>query len=222
MKLLDWLREPQLYQVGFLYLSARLFVNLSQAYITLYLDVTLELGPIYIATIPMVMLTSGLLTSPVIRPITRILGRKGTFLLGCIVGLGGCAGIWFGSYTDSTYVNYCIYIVAVCFGVGGCVLLITSLSAIADFICTDTESGALVYAITSLIEKVSSALAFGTIQYYVSNDPDATKDYYRDILVFACGGAAAFILLLLLTMIPTKLGTRQRDMRRLHEQHQDE
>jgi len=221
MKLLDWLREPQLYQVGFVYLCARLFVNLSQAYITLYLDITLELKPRYIAAIPMIMLTSGLLTSPTMRPITRIIGRKGAFLLGCLVGLGGSVGIWFGSYTDPTYIDYCIYIVALCFGFGGCAMLITSISAVADFIGNDTESGALVWAITSLIDKVSSAAAFGTIQNYVPDDFDASKDYYRDILVFACGGAVAFLLLLLLTMIPTKLGTRRRDKRRLHAKLQN-
>jgi len=219
MKLLDWLREPQLYQVGCLYLCARLFVNLSQSYLTLYLDVTLKMKSRYIAIIPMVMLLSGLLTSPALRKINGLVGRKGAFLFGCIVGLGASAGIWFGGYEDPTYTGRYIYIVAVCFGVGGCCMLITSISAIADFIGNDSESGALVYAITSLIDKLFSALAFGTIQDNVPDDLEATKDYYKDILVYTCGGSATLILLLLVAMIPTKLGKRKRDKRHFHEKH---
>lgn len=37
----DWFREPQLYQVAGVYMATRLFVNLSQAYIPLYLQVRL-------------------------------------------------------------------------------------------------------------------------------------------------------------------------------------
>ena len=41
MAMADWFREPQLYQVAGVYMATRLFVNLSQAYIPLYLQVRL-------------------------------------------------------------------------------------------------------------------------------------------------------------------------------------
>ena len=40
MRIIDWLREPQFYQIAGVYMSTRLFVNLSQAYIPLYLQVS--------------------------------------------------------------------------------------------------------------------------------------------------------------------------------------
>ena len=39
MNVKDWLKEPQFYQVAGVYMSTRLFVNLTQAYIPLYLQV---------------------------------------------------------------------------------------------------------------------------------------------------------------------------------------
>ena len=36
----DWFKEPQFYQIAGVYMSTRLFVNLSQAYIPLYLQVS--------------------------------------------------------------------------------------------------------------------------------------------------------------------------------------
>jgi hypothetical protein len=39
MSIGQWMKQPQLYQVAIVYLSTRLFVNLSQAYIPLYLQV---------------------------------------------------------------------------------------------------------------------------------------------------------------------------------------
>ena len=40
MGILDWFKEPQFYQIAGVYMSTRLFVNLSQAYIPLYLQVS--------------------------------------------------------------------------------------------------------------------------------------------------------------------------------------
>jgi len=214
MKVLDWLQEPQLYQVCCLYLCARLFVNLSQSYITLYLDVTLELIPISVAVIPLVMFLVSLATSPLIKTLTRIVGRRGAVVVACMTGLGGSAWVWFGDYNDPFYANKLIFVVAGLFGAGGSAMLITSISATADLIGDNVESSAFVYGMTSLADKFSSAVAFGVIQNLVPNDDEETGNYYKDILVFVCGGAAIFPMFILMTMIRTKLGRRRRDRRR--------
>ena len=54
MEKLDWFKEPQFYLVAGVYMSTRLFVNLSQAYLPLYLQESLELRSTYVATIPLV------------------------------------------------------------------------------------------------------------------------------------------------------------------------
>ena len=80
ISVLSWFKNPQLYLVGAIYMSTRLFVNLSQAYIPFYLQVgssllshsqystfflqdSLHEGSIYLAIIPLVMMASSFATS---------------------------------------------------------------------------------------------------------------------------------------------------------------
>lgn len=215
MKISDWFREPQFYQVSALYSSSRLFVNLAQSYITLYLDITLQLRAISVAIIPLIMYLVSLATSQLMNSLTRTLGRRGAFAVACTVALAGSIWVWFGDDTDSMYTTKFIFIVAGLFGAGGSSMLITSLSAIADLIGENKESGAMVYGMTSLTDKFANAIAFVVIQVYVPKSDEATRKYYPFILVFICGGTSIFSMFVLLTMVTTKLGSRRRDKRRV-------
>jgi Na+/melibiose symporter-like transporter len=73
-------------KVAVVYLCTRLFVNLTQAYVPLYLQVTLRLPSSYIATVPLFMFLVGFATSTVMKFMNRKMGRKMTFLMGCAFG----------------------------------------------------------------------------------------------------------------------------------------
>ena len=64
-------------KVAGVYMSTRLFVNLTQAYIPLYLQVTLELDASYVAIIPLVMFVFGLITSSVMKFVNRWVNVQG-------------------------------------------------------------------------------------------------------------------------------------------------
>ena len=98
MKIVDWLREPQLYQVAFLYMCTRLFVNLSQTYMPLYLNVSLQLPQMYVAIIPMVMYVSGIFISIVTKSVSKRLGKKFAYGISCLLGGTGCLWIHWGKY----------------------------------------------------------------------------------------------------------------------------
>ncbi|XP_036169349.1 major facilitator superfamily domain-containing protein 12 isoform X2 [Myotis myotis] len=90
-----WLRQPAFYQVGFLYMSTRLIVNLSQTYMAMYLTYSLNLPKKFIATIPLVMYLSGFFSSFLMNPINKWIGRNlGALLQGLRrllpLGDGGC------------------------------------------------------------------------------------------------------------------------------------
>merc|ERR1719229_677126 len=87
MSVMDWFKEPQFYQVAGIYMSTRLFVNLSQAYIPLYLQITLELHSSYVATVPLVMFLLGFATSTCMKYVNKSVGRKVTFIFGCLIGI---------------------------------------------------------------------------------------------------------------------------------------
>ena len=67
-------------------MTTRLFVNLNQTYVPLYLQVSLKLPGLYVATIPLVMFIAGFVTSSMMKFLNRKMGRKVTFLLGCVLG----------------------------------------------------------------------------------------------------------------------------------------
>ncbi|XP_030701379.1 major facilitator superfamily domain-containing protein 12 isoform X5 [Globicephala melas] len=81
-----WLREPAFYQVGSLYMSTRLIVNLSQTYMAMYLTYSLNLPKKFIATIPLVMYLSGFLSSFLLKPVNKCIGRNhsGAFVYGAM------------------------------------------------------------------------------------------------------------------------------------------
>ena len=69
-----------------IYMTTRIFVNLTQTYVPLYLQVTLQLPSSYVAIIPLIMFLVGFVTSTVMKYLNRKMGRKATFLVGCALG----------------------------------------------------------------------------------------------------------------------------------------
>ena len=92
----SWFKEYQLYQIAVIYMCTRFFVNISQSYIPLFIQVTLRLHAIYIATVPLAMFASAFATTFLMRKMNDYFGRKVTLLIGAIIGVTGCIWIEFG------------------------------------------------------------------------------------------------------------------------------
>ena len=88
MKAYQWLKEPQLYIVGCIYIVTRIFVNVSNSYLTFYLQYTVSLPTVYVAVAPLVMYVSGFLISIILKRFTEKYGYKNAFALSCLMGLG--------------------------------------------------------------------------------------------------------------------------------------
>ena len=99
MTVINWLCEPQLYQVALLYMSSRLFVNISQAYMPLYLNICLEQPATYVAIIPMIMYISGIFVAVITKTSAKFLGIKMTTAIYSIMGLIGCLWMHWGIMT---------------------------------------------------------------------------------------------------------------------------
>ena len=88
MEIWDWFKEPQFYLVACIYMSARLFVNVSQSYITYYVQYTVVgLSNDMIAVIPLVIFVSGFIVSIILKFITDRFGHKIAFVGSCVIGL---------------------------------------------------------------------------------------------------------------------------------------
>ncbi|CAL4091613.1 unnamed protein product [Meganyctiphanes norvegica] len=210
MKKLDWFKELPLYQVAVLYMCTRLFVNLYQSYIVLYVQSYLHLPKVTVATIPFVMYIAGFIGSTIMKYINNKAGRKVTFSLGCLVGLIAC--IWLGLDQTTPFRTWGVYVVAAMLGVGGSTLLITSLSFTADLIGNNVEGSAFVYGFMSLVDKVSNGIIFMVIQT-IGDHPENQEDgssYYRLVMMYACGAPCLLGILVILTLINRHVG-RNRD-----------
>lgn len=207
----DWLKNVQFYQVAVLYMCTRLFCNLSQAYVPIYLQDTLKLPEEAVAYIPLVMYVSGFLTTTIMRLLNKFIGRKASFIVGSVLGGSSTICVWFGE--GELYSKYLLYGVAALMGAGASIMLVTSLSITADLIGPCVESGAFVYGAMSFTDKLSNGIAVMLIQTYnpCSGSPfgdccPLCAPYFREVLFYWCGGAALVSFLALLTLLPAKIG----------------
>ncbi|XP_042228945.1 major facilitator superfamily domain-containing protein 12-like [Homarus americanus] len=203
MRKVDWFKEISFYQIAVLYMATRLYVNLYQVYIPLYVQETLSLTESYVATVPFAMYLAGFVGSLIMKEINKKIGRKATFVLGCCVGIAGCLWVWLGE--GNYYSQWGIFLVAALLGIGGSTLLITSLSITADLIGDNVEGGAFVYGFMSLVDKFSNGIIIMVIQ----NSDTGEQDYYRSVITFACGSACSLGILVIVTLLKTKVGQRR-------------
>ena len=154
MRVKDWFSEPQFYQVAGIYLSTGVFVHLSQIYLPLYFHDTLDPKSSLSLVIPLVMFSSGFLSSMVMKPLNRIAGRKVTFWIAAVTGLFASALVYSGSGQNETG----IFFVAILFGASGSAMLVTSLALTAELIDKNTETSGFVFGILSFVDKVTPSL----------------------------------------------------------------
>ncbi|XP_072100434.1 major facilitator superfamily domain-containing protein 12a isoform X2 [Mobula birostris] len=206
-----WLKELSFYHVAFLYMCTRLIVNLSQVYIAMYLTYTLNLPKKYIAVIPLVMYVSGFLSSLLMKPVNKLIGRNMTYFVGLVMILAFAYWVWFFRIKSS------VFGAAVLLGCGSATILVTSLSMTADLIGEHTQSGAFVYGSMSFTDKVANGLGVLIIQ---SLHPCKTQScceqcgpFYHLVMVLVTGfiSCVALILLGATRIWPIKIRNWQED-----------
>lgn len=135
----NFLKSPLLYQNTFLYVFARLFTTTALIYIPLWLDErsgsnidfpmmgddTLgDKSVEHIATVPLVSFISSFLASMAMKYSNRI-GHRMSYLLGSIISICGCA--WVALAAPATASSLRLYGIAMLFGSGSSVTMISSL-----------------------------------------------------------------------------------------------
>lgn len=205
-----WLREPAFYQVGFLYMSTRLIVNLSQTYMAMYLTYSLNLPKKFIATIPLVMYLSGFFSSFLMKPVNKWIGRNMTYFVGLLVILAFAA--WVALAEE---LGVAVYAAAVLLGTGCATILVTSLAMTADLIGPHTHSGAFVYGAMSFSDKVANGLAVMVIQslYPCASELccKACVGFYHWVMVAVTGGVGMAATLSLCSLLIWPLHLRSWD-----------
>lgn len=195
----QWLRSPGLYKMGVVYICTRLYVNVSQSYLPLYLTETMRFEKESIAYFPLVVLVTGVLASVAVKPLNKNLGSKITFCVGALIAIG--ASVWF--FAQNVDTRTAIYATAILMGSGGSIMLVTSLSLIATLIGHDKKSGAFVYGVIGFFDKVFSGAIFKIIQDLNPQDDQRGEcrtchEYVRRVQSLVPGVAAVVGLLCVL------------------------
>lgn len=198
----EWLCDIRFYQVALIYMCTRLYVNISQVYLPMYLTESIKLDKVTIANVPLVCYASSFLASTVLKIVDRQLGRHLTYVCGLLVAGGACTFV----YLIPAHEKWMVYTAAVLIGIGGALILVTSLSFVADLIGEFTGSSAFVYGAMSFTDKLANGVAVEIVQIFhpcvihlaAPKCCPACAPYYRHVQSFVPGGAAALAFLGLL------------------------
>uniref|UniRef100_A0A4W6EC58 Major facilitator superfamily domain containing 12a n=1 Tax=Lates calcarifer TaxID=8187 RepID=A0A4W6EC58_LATCA len=207
-----WLQQPSFYQVALLYMSTRLIVNLSQTYISMYLINTLGLPKKFIATIPLVMYLSGFLSSFIMKPLSKLIGKCLTYFVGLLLIMAFSYWVLLDDRMGQQ-----VYGAAVLLGAGSATILVISLSMTAELISDQTQSGAFVYGAMSFTDKLANGVAVMIIQavhpcHTVVCCP-ACVWFYHYIMVIVTGGVAVIAALALCSILIWPIRIRPRELR---------
>ncbi|KAM6989342.1 major facilitator superfamily domain-containing protein 12-like [Tautogolabrus adspersus] len=206
-----WLKQPAFYQVALLYMSTRLIVNLSQTYISMYLINTLGLPKKFIATIPLVMFLSGFMSSFIMKPVSKRIGKCLTYFVGLLLILAFSSWVLLDDKMGQR-----VYGAAALLGMGSATILVISLSMTAELISDQTQSGAFVYGAMSFTDKLANGVAVMIIQalhpcHTVICCP-ACVWFYHYIMVIVTGGVAIVATLALCSILIWPIKIRPRDL----------
>ncbi|XP_066252161.1 uncharacterized protein [Euwallacea similis] len=198
--------NPNLYLVGTVYMSSRLFINLTQVFISLYLSESLNMVASALALVPLAIYIASFAASFLVGFITKKMGRKITFVIGAFVGITGCIWIHWGQ--GETYTTYLIFIVSTILGTASTIVLVSSLDITTYLIGSKTSRGAFIYGIMSFADKLSNGVAVEVIQ---GVHKDGNVEFYRDILTYVCGGALVMGLAAVVTIRNNKANQQKND-----------
>lgn len=170
-------KDLRFYRIALLYIFARVFMNSALVFIPewvssrnsnedsrnnhlwrLYKESS---SAEYVATIPLASFVSSFIASIVSKQSNKFVGHKIVYFIGCLIGITGCVLI----ASDSSPAIWQLYLTSIIYGAGHSLLIIGSLSMIADFIGANSNSGGSIYSSVTLFDK----LLTGVVIFVVSS-----------------------------------------------------
>lgn len=171
----NFFKSWRLYQNTFLYVFSRLFMTTSLVYIPLWLnersltpsndalaDATADRSVEHIATVPLVSFLSSFLSSMLMKYSHHWFGQQVGFFLGSIVSVSACLMVAIFAHASSS--SYLLYLIAMLFGAGSSITMISSLCIIADMIGRHADQSGFVYSAVTFVDKLITGVAVIVIE----------------------------------------------------------
>lgn len=181
----NFFKTALLYQNAFLYVSSRLFMTTALVYIPLWLD-ELSYTPIlpksgsqyiptnvssssfsdksveHIAIIPMISFLSSFVSSMTLKHTNRWFGHKVAYLLGSLICFSGCALVALAASADVSTMR--LYYIAILFGSGSSITMISSLCITADMIGRHADQSGFIYSTVTFADKLITGIVIIVIE----------------------------------------------------------
>lgn len=180
-----WFKVPSFYLYGFVYMGARLLVNVQSSLIIFYLQNVLGIAksvdtfdnglPIEFAIIPMIIYLSSSISSSVLKIVYEKIGRRRAFAIGAVAALIGTVVMMFLGPDSKAF----MYPLTIIIGVGQSVILNTSISLIAEVVGGKGASGAFVFGAYSLLDKFANGIALYAVMNIKDVSDPKNDDYVR-------------------------------------------
>ena len=133
MTKVEWLRDAKFYIIIMQFAISRTFYTVGMAYLVFYVQYTLMLDKEYSATVPLVMVLSGLLLSKPIKKIIDLNGLEKSLIFFCILGGATCIWVWFGLKSDESK-RYEVFGLSSLLGISSYSMMVVSLSLVVALI----------------------------------------------------------------------------------------
>lgn len=167
----NFLKSAAIYQNALLYVFSRLFTTTALVYIPLWLNERLlqvskgassDSSVEHIATVPMFTFFSSFLSSLLLDRVSKMIGHRWSYFLGSIVCITGCALV--ERSLSSNISNYKLFGIAILFGAGSSITMISSLCLIADMIGRHADQSGFVYSAVTFADKLITGVAIAVIE----------------------------------------------------------
>lgn len=185
----NFLKSPLLYQNAFLYVFSRLFCTTALVYIPLWLDErswipvsaaaalptansqipTVQIESIFgdsnvvhIATVPLVSFLASFFASIGLKFTSPYFGHQVAYLLGSVLCICGC--LWVALAAPPSASSLRLYSIAVLFGAGSSVTMITSLCITADMIGRHADQSGFIYSAVTFADKLITGIVVIVIE----------------------------------------------------------
>lgn len=131
--------------------------NISQSFLT-YDDKRVE----NLAIVPLISFLASFFASMSFKLTTRLAGHQVTYMFGSIICIGACT--WIGLTQTQYTTSFVLYGVAILFGAGSSITMISSLCITADMIGPHTEQGGFIYSAVTFTDKLITGVVVVVIE----------------------------------------------------------
>lgn len=116
----------------------------------------------HIATVPLMSFISSFVASMILKMVNRRIGHRVAYLIGSITSILGCLWVAEAASPDGSTIQ--LYLIAILFGAGSSVTMISSLCITADMIGPHADQGGFIYSAVTFCDKLITGIAVVIIE----------------------------------------------------------